>query len=128
MAAQKLINKDDPNNRSRNPEIRALLDTHACEVLRPQSVKGRARRPPRSRLPSREGETPSRRKQRRVEYARIQELFKADRNRCTQVVLNGHWRYDSLTASPAVSKESRKRTGRDCLHSLAFQMSDLSTL
>ena len=115
MEAQGLINTDDPDNMMRVPEIKVLLDTHAGEV---QSVRpaDHTRRPPRSPRPqpsAREGNKHSRLKQRRVEYARVQELFKADKNRCAQVVLmNGHWRYDSLTAAPAVSKKQEAFWGR----------------
>ena len=110
MEAQGLINMDDPDDMMRVPEIKALLDTHAGEV---QSVRtaDHTRRPPRNPRPqpsAREGNKHSRRKQRRVEYARVQELFKADKNRCAQVVLNGHWRYDLLNAAPAVSKEEQE--------------------
>ena len=107
MEAQHLVLQESRDDRTKDPQIRALLDTHADAVVRLLKA------PPPRRLPRRPPPSPgdkalSRRRQRRVEYARVQELFKADSTRCAKLVLAGHWRYESLTAAPAVSKEDQE--------------------
>ena len=39
----------------------------------------------------------------------IQAAYRHDRKRCVQTILNGHWKYNVMTAKPKVSKEAQER-------------------
>ena len=99
-----LLNIDDPNNTSNDIRIKELLNKHA-EAIRPPGTAARPRtqsEPPR---------TLTARQKRRAEYAMIQKAYHKDRKRCVQTILNGHWKYDILTAQPRVTKKNKNTSG-----------------
>ena len=96
-----ILNHDDANDTSAYPRVKEALDRHA-EAIRPTT---------RMRRPRRDSPRPppaTRKEKRKREYALIQQMYDKDQKRCADTILNGHWKYETLTSPPRVTIEAQE--------------------
>ena len=92
-----------PDAPDRDVDVIPLLEQHAEDIAsRPQQ------NPRRARPDDQADHNITRRKKRRYEYRKIQEMYRSDRKRCSTIILQGHWTYDHLTAAPKVTKQDQE--------------------